>query len=87
MAPPVTVAPALLISVGAARRVSTRDHAAAPDRSRRWAVGRTFGSLGMLFPLVTRALPLLLLFVTFLFINTEVWMVANSWTVACCRWR
>ena len=44
----------------------------------RWAVGRTFGSLGMMFPLVTRALPLLLLFVTFLFINTEVWMVASS---------
>jgi hypothetical protein len=39
---------------------------------------RTFRSLGMLFPLVTRALPLLLLFITFLFINTEVWMVANS---------
>ena len=32
----------------------------------------------MMFPLVTRALPLLLLFVTFLFINTEVWMVASS---------
>jgi hypothetical protein len=44
----------------------------------RWAVNRTFHSLGMLFPLVTRALPLLLLFITFLFINTEVWMVANS---------
>jgi len=44
----------------------------------RWAFGRTFRSLGMMFPLVTRALPLLLLFVTFLFINTEVWMVANS---------
>jgi hypothetical protein len=44
----------------------------------RWAVNRTFRSLGMLFPLVTRALPLLLLFITFLFINTEVWMVANS---------
>ena len=44
----------------------------------RWAVGRTFHSLGMMFPLVTRALPLLLLFVTFLFINTEVWMVADS---------
>ncbi len=44
----------------------------------RWAVGRTFRSLGMMFPLVTRALPLLLLFVTFLFINTEVWMVADS---------
>ena len=44
----------------------------------RWAVGRTLASLGLLFPLVTRALPLLLLFVTFLFINTEVWMVADS---------
>ena len=44
----------------------------------RWAVGRTLGSLGLMFPLVTRALPLLMLFITFLFINTEVWMVANS---------
>jgi len=43
-----------------------------------WAVRRTLSSLPQLFPLVTRALPLLLLFVTFLFINTEVWMVANS---------
>ena len=43
-----------------------------------WAVARTFRSLGLLFPLVTRALPLLLLFVTFLFINTEVWQVATS---------
>ena len=42
----------------------------------RWAGKRTLGSLGLLFPLVTRALPLLLLFITFLFINTEVWMVA-----------
>ncbi|MGH3383994.1 MAG: hypothetical protein ACRDO1_05410 [Nocardioidaceae bacterium] len=52
-----------------------------------WAVRRSFGSLGLLFPLVTRALPLLLLFVTFFFINTEVWQVASSmdrpllWTV------
>ena len=44
----------------------------------RWAAGRTLSSLGMMFPLVTRALPLLLLFVTFLFINTEVWQVASS---------
>ncbi len=43
-----------------------------------WAARRTLRSLGLLFPLVTRALPLLLLFVTFLFINTEVWMVADS---------
>jgi hypothetical protein len=44
----------------------------------RWAVARTFSSLGLLFPLVTRALPLLLLFVTFLFVNTEVWQVASN---------
>ncbi|MFC5728334.1 MULTISPECIES: hypothetical protein [Nocardioides] len=43
-----------------------------------WAVGRTFRSLGLMFPLVTRALPLLLLFITFLFINAEVWQVAAS---------
>ncbi|PVG82695.1 hypothetical protein DDE18_10025 [Nocardioides gansuensis] len=43
-----------------------------------WALRRTFASLGLLFPLATRALPMLLLFVTFLFINTEVWMVASS---------
>ena len=44
----------------------------------RWAVARTFQELGSLFPLVTRALPMLLLFTTFLFINTEVWQVASS---------
>ena len=44
----------------------------------RWTIGRTLSSLGLLMPLVTRALPLLLLFVTFLFINTEVWQVASS---------
>lgn len=44
----------------------------------RWAARRTFSSLGLLFPLVTRALPLLLLFVTFLFINAEVWEVAAT---------
>jgi hypothetical protein len=43
-----------------------------------WALRRAFGSLGLLFPLLTRALPMLLLFVTFLFINAEVWQVASS---------
>ena len=43
-----------------------------------WALRRTLGSLGLLFPLATRALPMLLLFVTFLFINTEVWQVASN---------
>ena len=44
----------------------------------RWAVRRTSKELGTLFRLVTRALPMLLLFTTFLFINTEVWQVASS---------
>ncbi|MGH8970319.1 MAG: hypothetical protein ACRDV1_10265 [Actinomycetes bacterium] len=46
----------------------------------RWALARTFAELGSLFRLVTRALPMLLLFTTFLFINTEVWQVASSLT-------
>src|SRR5690348_4445992 len=44
----------------------------------RWAARRALGDLGLLVPLVTRALPLLLLFTTFLFINTEVWQVASA---------
>ncbi|GAA1524407.1 hypothetical protein [Nocardioides humi] len=43
-----------------------------------WAVRRTLRSLGLMLPLVTRALPLLLLFIIFLFINAEVWQVAAS---------
>ncbi len=38
-----------------------------------WALRRTRASTSQLLPLVTRALPLLLLFITFLFINAEVW--------------
>lgn len=44
----------------------------------RWAIRESSDSIGLLFPLVTRALPLLLLFVTFLFINAEVWQVASG---------
>ncbi len=44
----------------------------------RWAIGRTLRSLRLLFPMVTRALPLLLLFMTFLFINAEVWQVSAT---------
>jgi hypothetical protein len=44
----------------------------------RWAARRALGDLGLVVPLVTRALPLLLLFTTFLFINTEVWQVASG---------
>ena len=44
----------------------------------RWALRHSLTSLELLVPLVTRAMPMLLLFVTFLFINTEVWMVASA---------
>lgn len=47
----------------------------------RWALARTFGSLRTLLPMTTRALPLLLLFITFLFINTEVWQVGSNLSV------
>ena len=42
-----------------------------------WALHRTFGSLRTLLPMMSQALPLLLIFVTFLFINAEVWEVAS----------
>jgi len=43
-----------------------------------WAVERAVPRTTELFRLVTRGLPLLLLLVTFLFINTEAWQVASS---------
>jgi hypothetical protein len=43
-----------------------------------WAARRALSDLGLVVPLVTRAMPLLLLFTTFLFINTEVWQVASG---------
>lgn len=43
-----------------------------------WALQHTLGSLRQLLPTVTRALPLLIVFVTFLFINAEVWHVAAN---------
>ena len=45
-----------------------------------WALRRAFRSLGLLLPLATRALPMLLLFVTFLFINADLWQVAARLT-------
>ena len=44
----------------------------------RWALGRLVRQVGTVFNLLVRALPLLLLFVTFLFINTEVWQTASG---------
>lgn len=43
-----------------------------------WAARRSAAQLATLASLVVRALPLLLLFTTFLFINAEVWQVAGT---------
>jgi hypothetical protein len=45
-----------------------------------WGARRSFSQLPSLAGLVVRALPLLLLFTTFLFINAEVWQVAGTLT-------
>ena len=44
----------------------------------RWGIRRSGGQLSGLGPLVAKALPLLLLFNTFLFINAEVWELAGT---------
>lgn len=43
-----------------------------------WAASQTFSRIGSVGRMLTRALPLLLLFTTFLFINAEVWQVAGT---------
>jgi hypothetical protein len=44
----------------------------------RWALAHAWENRSLLGPLATRALPFLLLFITFLFINTEVWQVSSA---------
>ncbi len=44
----------------------------------RWAIGRMLRDLSTLAGLFARALPMLLLLVTFLFLNTEVWQLAEA---------
>ncbi len=43
-----------------------------------WVLRWTFAQLSNVTRLITRVLPLMLLFITFLFINTEVWQVAGT---------
>jgi len=76
--------PAVLLGVAAGLAVLLA-YAGGPLRVAviaRWAARRALAELDLMVPLVTRALPLLLVFMTFLFINTEVWQVASalSWT-------
>jgi len=43
-----------------------------------FAISRTLGSVRLLVPMASRALPLLLVFVTFLFINAEAWQMTSA---------
>jgi hypothetical protein len=75
-------APATLVSIGL---LASAFYALTALKARPivgWALSRTFGSLRTLLPMMSRALPLLLLFVTFLFINAEVWQVASHLAVS-----
>lgn len=76
-----SVAAATLVSLGLGAAVWYGLTALQARQIVGWALGRTFGSLRTLLPMTTRALPLLLLAITFLFINTEVWQVASNLTV------
>jgi hypothetical protein len=76
-----SAAPALLVSLGLLAALWYALTALHARQIVGWALGRTFGSLRTLLPMTTRALPLLLLAITFLFINTEMWQVASNLTV------
>lgn len=74
----VTAAPATLISLALLSAVAYSVIALKARPILTWALKRTFGSLRTLLPLMSRALPMLLLFVTFLFINAELWEMAAA---------
>lgn len=81
LAEEVSAAPAVLVSAVAVGAVGYALTALRAGSIVSWAAGRSFGSLRLLVPMVSRALPLLLVFVTFLFINAEAWqMTANLTT-------
>jgi hypothetical protein len=73
-----TAAPALWLSVtvlGLLWYASTALHAR-PILG--FALSRTLGSVRFLAPMASRALPLLLVFVTFLFVNAEAWEMTSN---------
>jgi hypothetical protein len=63
---------AAVVSLGRAVRVFR------VGRIGRWALAHAWENRSLIGPLATRALPFLLLFITFLFINTEVWQVSSA---------
>jgi len=78
LADQLAVGPAVLVSLSLAAAVLYALTALNAGPIVRWALSQNFGSLRTLLPMTTRALPLLLLFITFLFISTEVWQVFTN---------
>ena len=76
-----SAAPAVLIALGGLALLWYALTALHARRSwaGRWAARSA--ACGFLLPMTTRALPLLLLAITFLFINTEMWQVGGNLTV------
>ena len=73
----VSLAPATLFTLGLLAAVWYALTALQARPIVTWALGQTFGGVRTLLPMMSRALPLLLLFITFLFINAEVWQVTS----------
>jgi hypothetical protein len=74
----LSLAPATLVTIGLLAALAYALTALRARPIATWAVHRTLGSLRLLLSTASRALPLLLVFVTFLFINAEAWqMTAN----------
>jgi hypothetical protein len=74
----VGAAPALLLTLAALAALVYGVTALRAGRIVAWALRRTASSARRLLPMVMRALPLLLLFVTFLFISADVWQMAAN---------
>ena len=70
----------------AARRSSTRWSATGCCSIVRWAAGRLVDQLRRSLVLLTRAMPLLLVFALVLFVNTELWQVFSSMPGAFLAW-
>ncbi len=78
LADEVSLAPATMVTLTGLVAASYSGRRLGAWPIAKWAIGRTMRSLRMLFPMITRALPLLLLFMTFLFVNAEVWQVSAT---------
>lgn len=71
----ITAGPALLLAIVLAAAVWYALTALRFRPILAWSLSRTTGTLARLLPNMSRALPLLLVFVTFLFINAEAWQM------------